>query len=492
MRGFPSAPHRFVALAVLASAGCGQADEPVSPAPPCQQAVERGSPLGVRCGHLIDEQGRVVLLRGVNARVEGLFDVTFDDGRVGLEEIPPFAASDAVEMRSFGFDSLRLPINWSGLEPSEHGGIDESYLAAVKRVIDDAAAAGHLVIVDFHQDAYSKEIGEDGAPLWAIDPPPVELLEGPLENLEERRTSAQVLAAFETFFGASDRGAGLRQRFVAMAGHVARSLADHPAVLGFEIYNEPVTDDAGVARLNEAAYPALREAAPDKLYLFEPPATRNFTDQATLAPEPLGPLTGYAPHVYTFAFSDDPSGALRDKEQLRRSNENARLEADSWGAPLVITEWGFSPYEQAFESYLRWQSELQQEIQASTFYWLWKERSQGSWGCFDFDEVGRSWTAREAVRSALAVIRPARIAGWPEAFSYDRDQGTFRLTFWSLPEVMAPHWIAVAPALVGERRATCDGRSIPWTEVDEGVGELACGDHDGALHELRVELVPAR
>ncbi|MBW2525074.1 MAG: cellulase family glycosylhydrolase [Deltaproteobacteria bacterium] len=71
----------------------------------------------------------------------------------------------SASQRFFGFDAPRLPINWSGLEPTEQGGFDAGYLAAVRRVLDDAAAAGLLVLVDFHQEAASKEIGEDGAPL---------------------------------------------------------------------------------------------------------------------------------------------------------------------------------------------------------------------------------------------------------------------------------------------------------------------------------------
>ncbi len=46
--------------------------------------------LGVKCNQLVDSEGRDVLLHGVNARVEGLFDVTFTDGRLPLQTIPVF------------------------------------------------------------------------------------------------------------------------------------------------------------------------------------------------------------------------------------------------------------------------------------------------------------------------------------------------------------------------------------------------------------------
>ena len=133
--------------------------------------------------HLVDEDGRHVIARGINARIEGIFDVSFSDGRERLEPIPTFTYEDAEAMAAIGFNVLRLPVNWSGIEPEE-GQFDETYLARVDEVIEHCRNAGIYVLVDFHQDAYSKEIGEDGAPYWAILPEPEEFLEGPLEDLE--------------------------------------------------------------------------------------------------------------------------------------------------------------------------------------------------------------------------------------------------------------------------------------------------------------------
>ena len=88
------------------------------------------------------------------------------------------------------------------------------------------------MIVDFHQDGYSKEIGEDGAPLWAIHPPPDMLLEGPLGgSLSERIVSEQVQRAYTSFFvddDADTEDVRLQAAFAAMARHVATRFADEP------------------------------------------------------------------------------------------------------------------------------------------------------------------------------------------------------------------------------------------------------------------------
>ena len=139
-------------------------------------------------------------------------------------------------MVEFGFNFLRLPINWSGLEPSE-GEFSQAYLEKLDRVIRQCEQAGLYVLVDFHQDAYSKEIGEDGAPLWAIVPPPQMLLEGPLEDLTQRRLSMQVLQASKSFFEDRER---LQERFLPAWRLVTGRYAGDPGIVGFEVMNEPV------------------------------------------------------------------------------------------------------------------------------------------------------------------------------------------------------------------------------------------------------------
>lgn len=92
--------------------------------------------------------GRELSLRGVNARIEGLFDVTFADGRVALEPIPALSMADAQAMVRYGFNVLRLPINWSGLEPHE-GELSEAYFDKLDEVVNLARDAGLYVLLDF-------------------------------------------------------------------------------------------------------------------------------------------------------------------------------------------------------------------------------------------------------------------------------------------------------------------------------------------------------
>jgi endoglycosylceramidase len=458
---------------------------------PCKEKPFVGNPLGSRCGRLIDGEGRVVALRGVNARVLGVFDVTWSASQPPLMPIPAFTASDAAGLREFGFDALRLPLSWSAIEPNMTGGYDESYLDAVAKVVGYCHDAGVRVLLDLHQDDYSKMMGGDGAPLWAISPPPTMI--GPTPPGVTAATEAQVVDAFDTFFGTSAEGAGLQNAFIVMASHVAARFANDPTVIGLEIYNEPPIDIATLLPFYRTALGAVRQVMPDKLFAFEPSAFRNLQDYAPLGNGSLGPGTAYAPHIYTFVFNHGDMAAQESmtKAELEPSNEDAAAEAASWDAPPLVTEWGYGPTSPHAEDFFTWQSELQEQYMLSSFMWLWKEESSGLWGCFDYDATSGAFTERPTMKKALARVRPAAVAGWPGGYSFDRATGVFSLTFQSAPDVTAPHLISVAPLLGAPLSVTCDGaKTTPQKADTYGTLAITCGQGDGEMHTLGVKVAP--
>ncbi len=175
---------------------------------------------------------------------------------------------------------------------------------------------------------------------------------------------------------------------------------------GIELYNEPIpTETAELDVLHDEVIAAVHQADPGRLAFFEPNALRNLQDYANIAARPPWPGTVYAPHVYTLAFSgSDADKQAMTRDTLAPSNESARREADSWDAPLAITEFGYDPAGIKADDYLVWQTELQDASQASSFYWVWKEESQGSWGIFDHDAATDAWTVRDHVRKSLARV----------------------------------------------------------------------------------------
>jgi endoglycosylceramidase len=452
---------RRAALVLIAACGGGD------PAP-------KTTPLWSDGVHLRDAEGRVAILRGVNARVEGVFDVTFDDGRTALEPIPPLTTADCTRMRELGFDLLRLPINWSGIEPMQ-GAFDEAYLQRVDAAIDCAGNAGLFVLVDLHQDAYSKEIGEDGAPLWAIQPPPMQLLQGPLDDLGARRVSAQTQDAFRTFFALGD-ASGLQAAFSTMLTHVAARWANHPAVIGFELFNEPDTGSRELDEFHARAGQAVRDAAPGKLVFFEPPALRNFTD---FIPDPAPfPISGavYSPHIYTYVFATDQTRFNTFvASDLEPSLEAARDEASEYQTPLFIGEFGVGPTDDVQHNlWMQTQAQLHDRYFASDAFWVWKEQSQASWGVYDFD--GTSWTERPLVVSWVSRVHLARIAGTPRSLESSVTGDAIRLELEPGSAVDAPHLVYIPERFAQSTTIRCDAKDIsPGRDAATGIVSVRCG-----------------
>lgn len=449
------------ALALIAAlAACGGTDTP------------QATPLASDGTHLRDDRGRIALLRGVNARVNGVFDVTFADGRAPLEAIPDLTDADCARMHALGLDFLRLPINWSAIEPTR-GSYDDAYLDRVDDAVQCAARASVFVMIDLHEDAYSKEIGEDGAPLWAIQPPPTMLLGGPLDDLGNRRLSKQVGDAFATFFAAGDPS-GLQDAYGAMLEHVAARWADDPAVVGFELFNEPVVDDELVAAFSQTAATRVAAVAPHKLVMFEPSAIRNLFDSTKLAKAPFAaPNAVYAPHVYTYVFASAPSPLdTLDPADLAGSVRSARDEATAWQTPLLIGEYGIGPTQPNADLWMGTEAELHDRYLASDAFWVWKEQSQGAWGVYDHDDTTDAWTERPQVVAWLSRVHAARIAGTVDENTYDHATRSLTLRVHGAGDT--PHSI-YAPA--GGASATCDGDALQVL-AGETFSDVRC---DGTL-----------
>lgn len=69
----------------------------------------------------------------------------------------------------YGFNFLRLTVTWEAVMHEGPGIIDEEYLNYLSKLVDKAADYGFYVIVDPHQDVWSRFTGGDGAPWWTLD-----------------------------------------------------------------------------------------------------------------------------------------------------------------------------------------------------------------------------------------------------------------------------------------------------------------------------------
>ena len=458
-----------VALAVLV-AGCG-GDDPSSTG-----NSDELTAVHVEGTTFRDARGRQVLLRGYNARVENIFDVTFDDGRIALEDIPPFDENDARRFEELGFNVLRLPVDWSGLEPHPLQ-YSEAYMRRIDTVVDLARLHHFYVLIDMHQDAYSKEFGEDGEPLWAIVPPPPMLLQGPLTDLDQRRLSMPVLEAGVNFFAnvpALD-GRPLQEAFTAAVQQLVRRYVGNPAVVGYEAFNEPIIlfNDPILDAFHQRFAAAVHAIDPRAPIFFEPTALRNQSDRARVptAPWPNGPGV-YAPHIYTTVFSPpNDSWASEDPSMLSASMTAAAQEAAAWGTPLFVGEFGIDQTLERGPLYLMAELDLQDQFLASSTVWVWRET--GYWGLKDADGVERDATVQ-------AVTRPYPRAVAGDLLAIERPApGALRVRYRANDRIAGqPNEVGLSSAQFSDYEIRCDGVAVPFVR-HTGRGEFSCPGGSG-------------
>ena len=178
----------------------------------------------------------------------------------GLAPDPPVCQGDLVQMQADGFNLVRLTVNWSELEPTP-GTYSTTFLDRIAQVVGWAGQQGIRVILDMHQDNYSRFLtspadasvpqqsspagcsptdGQDGAPAWAVftDGKPSCTIDGlnPAEseaflNFWDNRTVPGPQG------GAP--GTGLQDHYLGALEALATRFAGDPAVLGYEVMNEP-------------------------------------------------------------------------------------------------------------------------------------------------------------------------------------------------------------------------------------------------------------
>lgn len=187
---------------------------------------------------LVDNKGRERIFHGVNFCDKS-------DYTPGEQIVPDLDEAMIQKIAANGVNLIRLGFTWAKLEPKP-GEYNDAYIDALANVLDVFEKYNIYAFLDMHQDLYSSVTNSDGAPEWAV------LLDG-IKVKPTRFVWAEGYfwgkachRAFDNFWANRKvNGKGLQEYYTDCWSYVVKKLGDKPAVIGFDIMNEPFPGSSG-------------------------------------------------------------------------------------------------------------------------------------------------------------------------------------------------------------------------------------------------------
>lgn len=369
--------------------------------------------------YIADAQGRAMQFHGFNIK-------TSSPAEAVTEEL---LAANAAR----GMDHLRLGFFWQDLEPKQ-GQFDESFVDQLVTVLDRAEKYGILVIFDMHQDVYGEAFDSKGIPAWATrdDGLPYEAQSNWLLSYLQ----PAVQAAFEHLYEDAD----LRQAQIDAWLHVVERVKGHPALLGYDLLNEPFGKQRGGEDILTAAprvereqltpmfqrlTDAISDVDPDHWVFFEPPNLASLGIATSLG-EVRGPKVAIYPHMYDSAIEAatySPDGTIQLDPTFFDKWANAISGyVKKYPMPMLVGEWGLAhPEIKGMDEFV---ARALQTLDRTTSGWSVFVGCLGSGYC-TLDESGH---ARPAIGQIFQPYARA-IAGRPIGTTWDGPARTLTVRF---------------------------------------------------------------
>lgn len=469
-----------------ANAAAGQNSE-------CDGSIESPS-----TDFMVDACGRVVILRGANV------ESSAKGGKQSDVHLPKSDREFQEQIKgNWGWNSVRFLVFWGAIEP-EKGKYDEKYLDQVEEWVNWYSERNIHVVLDIHQDLYGWKVDGDGAPDWAVDTQGLEL-----QDMEDdgpwwlRGADPAVQAAYQSFWNPKDGDTELQDHYMGALTHLAKRFADHPAVIGYDVMNEPSFANGDLAATlalqpqaeagkfkNEnltnfmnKGIEAVRAASPDQYVFIEPTSLLNFFPYPTdlIADQIKDPRKGdprvvYAGHLYEPAVHEG-SGYSTDSTYVDEWFKLRTAEAKQMKSSLWFGEWGGDGSQDRMADYIEDVTGHADDAMAGWSIWSW---DPGSWSPVDGDgKISKNGTA-------LLRVQPQAIAGTPTSFGWTSKTKVFKMAWDERDEVKANTEIAVPSLLFADGfQVVLDGKNVDEPAWDKATSTLTVSpDRAVAKHQI--------
>ncbi|MFI0229416.1 cellulase family glycosylhydrolase [Streptomyces sp. NPDC017086] len=408
-------------------------------------ATARTEEAGPGIPPLTDRHGRVLTLRGWNIE---------DKAHRGEQALSAITERHLRDLRAHGFGFARLLVFWDDLEPSP-GRYSRGYLRRIGRVLDWAERYDVKVALDAHQDVFGPAFGHRGIPRWATRTDGLPFTAHPDDWFAEYFEPA-VQRAFTHLYEDPD----LRRAQARMWHTLAARFAAHPAVLGYDLLNEPMgeqrpgEDLATAARrierdqltpMYDRLAGAVRAADPDAWLFVEPTPV-----VGEGVPTGLGrvhdPRVVYAPHFYDTAMEagadyDPGAGWIAAYERA------VTVYPRRYRVPVVVGEWG--PPDSSLPHMSLFYRDALASLGRYASGWAGYVWCYGGGYCA-VDGAGAFRPHKELTAEPYAEA----VAGTVRSAGYDSGAGVYRLTYRAASHGSRVTGLSLPP---GRWRITADG-----------------------------------
>ena len=407
--------------------------------------------------YLVDEQGRLVIVHGLN--------FVWKKAPYAPPDTPNgFTSADADWLYEHGFNGARLGILWPGVNPTAPGVVDPAYFAKWDRVVDLMADKGIWMQFDMHQDMWHETYGGEGVPNWAMKRPALfSLFPYPAVPFPFGYWTPEVSTVFDNFWANKNN---LLDHWVTFWKQVAAHYEDQPYSMGYDLINEPwaglewptcialagcpLTYRKELQPAQDKALAGIRSVDPDGIVWYEPQQLSS----GLLLPTHLKGVAGeqnlgLSWHSYcsaTFAESTGLPLPLTEtcKGFAKNRNKHAIEQAAEMNAVPLMSEWGATDNIRSLEI----DADAADVNTMSWLYWAYKywndpTTADTKQGLFH-DDADLTTTKDDKLRQ-LVRSYPQATAGRNLAYSYDVATGRFTMSFTGDASIDAPTRIFVSP-----------------------------------------------
>jgi len=369
---------------------------------------------------IVDSQGRVVILRGINAG--------------GDSKIPPFipftSETSAAQIKSWGMNLVRYVTVWEALEPTE-GVYNTDYLDDMAQRVSWLTSRGIYVFIDMHQDLFAREFCGDGAPQWATTGDPSQLAVPCGQNWFLNYPSPPVMQSFTRFWTDTT----LQSHFINAFKMVARKFRDNNMVVGYELFNEPwngnftgsTFEKDYLAPFYLKVIDAIRAEDPGAMIFFEPYVLSAGIPQSNL-PRLYRNNIVYAPHYYVAGVLTGPAQNLASAiGSIDQDLTLVQQKAQQLGTPALLGEFGAYPVTTTAGADLiqGYYNMLDKHLMGGT---IWDYAVNDTWNNEGMSLINPDMSERPYVNDVVRPY-PMAVAGIPTLISFSTTTDEFRLEF---------------------------------------------------------------